>query len=104
MKNEVVKGFLVNSSETGRHIVTSFRTGKRYYVEPIGSGHSNWGDLDPATKKMTGSYGDKYTGSVTEKESVITPENGFKNICLVEGGSPYPMIEIMDAKYPDKLN
>jgi hypothetical protein len=98
----VIKNFLVNSEETGRHIVYSFRTGRKYYVEPIGNGRSDWGDIDPVTKKMTGSYGNKYTGSVTEKESLITEENGFKNIEFVQGGSPYHVIEQMDAKYPDK--
>ena len=80
----------------------SFRTGRKYYIEPIGNGHSAWGDFDPVTKKFTGNYGNKYTGSVTEKESVITEENGFKNIEFVERGSPYHVIEQMDAKYPDK--
>ena len=54
------------------------------------------------TKKFTGNYGNKYRGSVTEKESVITEENGFKNIQFVDRGSPYHVIEQMDAKYPDK--
>lgn len=97
---EVIKNFLVNSEETGRHIVTSLRTGRKYYIEPIGNGRSDWGDVDVVTKKVTGDYGDKYTGSVTEKESVIKEENGFINIQTIEGGSPYHLIEEMDAKYP----
>ena len=96
----IVKMFLVNSDETGKHIVYSQRTGKRYFIEVIGGGHSAWGDLDPVTKKYTGNYGSKFTGSVKPKESVITEENGFKNIEIIEGGSPYGCIEQMDAKYP----
>ena len=46
-------------------------TGRKYYVEPIG-GHSDWGDINPATKKVEGDYGEKYKGSVSEKESMIT--------------------------------
>lgn len=80
----------------------SIRTGRKYYVEPIGDARSNWGDIDPATKKTTGTYGKKYKGSVSEKESLITEENGFKNIQFVERGSPYGVIEAMDAEYPDK--
>lgn len=65
------KRFLTNTDETGRFIVKSLVTGKKYYVEPIGNGH-------PATKKVEGDYGQKYTGCVSEKESLITPENGFR--------------------------
>lgn len=101
MKTDVIKNFLVNSAETGKHIVYSIRTGKRYFVEPIGNGRSDWGDIDPATKTVTGSYGDKYTGSVTEKESVVTLENGFKTVTLA-GNSPYHTIDELDKQYPDK--
>lgn len=38
------------------------------------------GDVDSATKKMTGSYGDKYKGSIRKDESMITKENGFDKI------------------------
>lgn len=95
-----IKNFLVNSEETGRQIVTSLRTGKKYFIEVIGDGrHSGWGDTNTATKqveisKETG----KYTGSVTELESVITEENGFKNILTVKG-SPYSVIEGLDKQY-----
>ncbi len=100
--NEVIKNFLVNSEETGRHIVYSFRTGKKYYIEPIGDGRGgDWGSYNPASGNIEHKKGDgKYTGSVTEKESVIKEENGFFNIQYVERGSPYHVIEQMDAKYP----
>ncbi|MCK9575815.1 MAG: hypothetical protein WC979_00690 [Candidatus Pacearchaeota archaeon] len=100
MDSDPIKNFLVNSSETGKHIVFSIRTGKKYYVEPIGNGRSDWGDIDVATKTVTGDYGQKYTGSVLAKDSVITEENGFKNIQFVESGSPYHLIDEIDAKYP----
>lgn len=57
------KRFLTNTDETG----------KKYYIEPIGNGR-------PATKEVEGNYGQKYTGCVSEKESLITPENGFRLI------------------------
>ncbi len=60
------------------------------------------GDIDPATKTTTGSYGKKYKGSVSDKESVINEDNGFKNIQFVERGSPYDIVKKMDAQYPDK--
>lgn len=97
--NKIIKEFLVNSEETGKHIVTSLRTGRKYFVEPIGNGRSDWGDVDPATGKLTGSYGSKYTGSVTDEQSVITEENGFTNIVAIASGSPYGVIKQLDSKY-----
>ena len=101
--NDVIKNFLVDSDETGKHIVTSGRTRRRYYVEPIGNGRmADWGSYNPSTGDIENKKGaGKYTGSVTEKESVITEANGFTNIHFVENGSPYDVIAEMDSKYPD---
>ena len=61
MVNDFKKKFLFNRDETGRFIVKSIKTGKSYFVEAIdGEERTSWDDVDPATKKMTGSYGDKY--------------------------------------------
>jgi len=104
MKPGVLQKFLTNTDETGRFIVTSVRTGKRYFIEPIDNGNvrTEWGSIDPATKQLTNKKGhDKYKGAVTEKESLITEENGFSNIELLEPGtSPFAVIELRDAQYP----
>lgn len=79
----------------GRHFVTNLKTGKIYCIEPIiptEKYKAEWGDANPATGKIEGSYGEKYRAGVTEKESIISEENGFKNIAYVEG-SPYSYIE-----------
>ena len=100
------KQFLTNTDETGRFIVYSQRTGKTYAVEPIddGSVRPGWGSIDPATKQLVNKKGhDKYRGSVRPEESLITAENGFKNIRMLEPGmSPHAMIEFIDAQYPAK--
>jgi hypothetical protein len=45
-------------------------------------------------QKLTGSYGSKYKGSIDASESIITLENGFKNIIILgEGCSPINYIE-----------
>ena len=95
------KRFLKESDKTGRFIVKSKITGKKYFVEPLGNTHAaDWGDLDPATKKMTGSYGERYEGCVTEKESLITKENGFEKIELLDAGvSPLSVIDARDREY-----
>lgn len=96
--NKVKKDFLVNRDETGKEIIYYPETGKRYFIEYIGDGHSKWGDFDPVTKKFTGNYGSKYRGSVTPKESVITKENGFDEIH--EGkGSAHEHVNILHNKW-----
>ena len=103
MTPEFRKRFLENTSDTGRHIIYSYRTGKTYAVEPMGNPHTKWGDLNPATGKVEGSYGSKHRGSIDEKDSMITEENGFKNIVVHKPGqSPYAYIDEVDAQYPDK--
>jgi len=96
----VRREFLVNRDETGREVVFYPQTGKKYYVEFIEPRNfkSSWGDIDPATKKMTGSYGNKTKGAITPNESLITKENGFSEI--VEGkGSPYYNIDVLHNKW-----
>ena len=99
------KRFLKESDKTGRFIVKSKITGKKYFVEPLGNTHAaDWGDLDPATKKMTGSYGERYEGCVTEKESLITKENGSEKIELLDAGvSPLSVIDARDREYQKQM-
>lgn len=106
MDNDFKKKFLFNRDETGRFIVKSIKTGKSYFVEAIdGEERTSWGDVDPATKKMTGSYGDKYKGSIRKDESMITKENGFDKIhTLGVGESPLDYINRIDDEYFEKMN
>ena len=73
-------------SDTGRYYVVDQKTGRKFCVEPISGNNTSWGDIDPATKKLTGSYGKKHKGSIDLDESIITEENGFKNIVVLEVG------------------
>ena len=97
--------FLKDSDNTVRFIVKSKVTGKKYFVEVVGNTHSaDWGDLDPATKKMTGSYGERYEGCIAEKDSLITEENGFEKITtLPMGVSPFDEIERRDKEYEKSI-
>lgn len=81
-------------SESGRYYITDVKTGRKFCVEPIGSDHpADWGDIDPATKTVTGKYGQKHRGSIDEKDSIITEENNFKNIKNLKiGESPQDYI------------
>ena len=106
MDKEFTKRFLTNRDETGRFIVKSMKTGKSYFVEVIdGDERTNWGDVDPATKKMIGSYGDKYKGSIRKEESMITKENGFDKIhTLGVGEAPLDYINRIDDEYFEKMS
>lgn len=105
ISKELRSKFLTNTDETGRFIVVSQRTGRSYFVEPIMGAHTpEWGSIDPATGKLMHKKGDgKYTGGIKAAESLITPENGFEKIHLLDiGVSPLLAIDSLDAKYPDK--
>lgn len=84
----------------------SKRTGRRYFVEPVHNGHGReWGSIDPATGNLMHKKGDgKYTGAVSEKESMVTLENGFTKVHDLEPGmSPLAYIDHIDAQYPDAV-
>lgn len=103
LSEDFKKNFLINSEETGRFIVISLRTGTKFYVEVIGDGRGgDWGSENPATKEIEHKKGDgKYTGSVTEGESVITLQNGFSAEQIHYTGNSYSgLIEELDARYP----
>lgn len=108
MDPELRARFLTNTDETGRFIVTSQRTGKSYFVEPIDkmakTDWTSWGSIDPATGKLMNKPGfRKYAGAVQEKDSLVTKENGFSKIHDLEPGmSPLAYIDELDKKYPDK--
>lgn len=97
--------FLSGRDDTGRFIETSVRTGKRYYVEAIGDPHIDWGSVIPGTNDLAVKKGwKKNKGSIEPEESLITAENGFKKITMLEPGiSPHAYIDMLDAEYPDKV-
>ena len=80
-KKRLIKNNKINmSAENGRYYIQG-KNGKLWCVEPISGNRISWGDVDPATRTLQkGTYGDKYKGSIEEEESIITKENGYKNI------------------------
>lgn len=92
-------------SETGRYYVK--KDGRTFVVEPIdnseGKSRKKWGDVDPASGEIQGTYGNKYSGAIKEEDSIITPENNFKNIVdLPVGVSPDSYIEDLIARKQSK--
>ena len=100
--------FLTNTDASGRFIVKSQRTGRTYYVEPVGDPRIAWGSVDPSNTqpgaKLMHKKGDgKHRGSVDERDSLVKLENGFDKVHLLEPGtSPLHAIEVFDAQYPSK--
>ena len=79
MKN-LEKRFLINTENTGRFIVISKRTGRKYFVEAIGDPHIQWGSVDVSTGNMNTKKGWKrFRGSIDEHESLIN-ENEFEKV------------------------
>lgn len=106
MNDDFNKRFLTDTDETGRFISVSKRTGAKYYVEVIMTEHTRaWGSIDPATGDLMHKKGDgKYTGGIKDKESLITAENGFEKIHMLERGmSPHAWIDHLDAQKPDRV-
>ncbi len=98
--------FFRDRDDTGRYLIVSRRTGRRYAVEPIDNtpARVGWGDVNPATGDVEGDYGMKHRGSVKESESLVTEENGFLNVVTLEAGeSPEAYVERVDAGYPDAV-
>lgn len=82
---------------------------KTFYVEVIEDHPDNldrvqWGDVNPATKKLeTGDYGKKNAAGINMSESIITKENGFKDVSfLPPGTSPMGYIELLEKQHIQK--
>lgn len=72
------------------------KTGRKFCVEPLieDGERKTWGDVNPATKEIEGHYGKKHIGAIHREDSIITEENGFKNIIeLPPGVSPDDYIQ-----------
>lgn len=97
--------FLKNRDETGRLIVRMLDgTNKQYFVEFVEPRNHriSWGDVNPATKTVEGSYGDKYTGAIKAEQSLITVENGFSKESaetIYEGASFMSTIDMLHTKW-----
>jgi len=93
--------FLVNTEDTGRFIVISKRTGRKYFVEAIGDPHIQWGSVDAASGKLNTKKGWKrFRGSIDKEDSLITKDSFDKIHSLTPGESPLVYIDKLDAKYP----
>jgi cell division protein YceG involved in septum cleavage len=99
--------FLKNRDETGRLIVRMLDgTNKQYYVEfiePRGGVRTDWGSYNPSTGEIENKKGaGKFNGGVSEKDSIITVENGFSKESaetIYEGASFMSTIDTLHTKW-----
>lgn len=60
----------MKKENSGRYYIVDIKSGRKFCVEPIGKPRTDFGD----------SITNKCNGSITEKESIVTEDNGFVNI------------------------
>ena len=79
------------------------KSGRKFMVEEWGSPHTNWGNIDPATKKLE-KVCVKESDEINENNTRITKENGFKNICfLAPGTSALGYIDALDHSGVERI-
>lgn len=88
--------------ESGRYWVI-MKSGRKFLVEEYGEDYNQWGDLDPATKKLI-KVAVKPIEEIDETNTLITKENGFKNICFLSPGtSPLGYIDLLDDSGVERI-
>jgi len=66
-------------------------------VEEIGDPHVSWGNVIPGSNRIESVYA-RMDSVIEEKDSLITKENGFKNIVMLNPGtSPLGYIDAIDS-------
>lgn len=88
--------------ESARYTVV-MRSGRKFMVEEWGTNHTQWGDIDPATKKLH-KVKVKDVEVINESNTMITKENGFKNICfLAPGTSAIGYVDLLDSSGVERI-
>ena len=79
------------------------KSGRKFMVEEIGDPHVSWGNVIPGSNKVESVYA-KMDDVITEADSQITKDNGFKNICYLEKGtSPLGYIDLLDSSGVERI-
>jgi hypothetical protein len=88
--------------ESGRYFVY-MKSGRKFCIEEWGTNHTQWGDIDPATKKLH-KVRVKDVEVIDEDNTIITKENGFKNICFLSPGtSPLGYVDALDSSGVERI-
>lgn len=80
------------------------QSGRKFCVEPYGTSHTDWGNYNPATRKIEKVTAKDADEVIDESNTQITLENGYKNICILEPGmSPIGFIEMLDRSGLERI-
>ena len=73
------------------------KSGRKFCVEEFGVSHTDWGNYNPATKKIE-KVTSKNNDVIDETNTIITKDNGYKNICMLSPGtSPLAYLDALDS-------
>ena len=79
-----------------RRYYVFMKSGRKFCVEEYGKTYTDWGNYNPATKKIE-KVASKSSEIIDEHNTKITKENGYRNICMLETGtSPMAFIQALD--------
>ncbi len=79
------------------------QSGRKFMVEEWCSNYVQWGDIDPATKKLH-KVKVRDVEVIDENNTLITKENGFKNICFLSPGtSALGYIDLLDSSGVERI-
>ncbi|MES2775336.1 MAG: hypothetical protein V4722_14195 [Bacteroidota bacterium] len=87
---------------TGRYWVI-MKSGRKFMVEEWADNYVQWGDIDPATKKLH-KVVVKDAELINESNTRITKENGFKNIAFLSPGtSALGILDVLDKSGVERI-
>jgi len=79
-----------------------FTSGRKFIMEEYGNSYSNWGNINPSTKKLE-KVTSKHQEVIDESNTQITPDK-FKNICFLSPGtSPLGYLDILDSSGVERI-
>lgn len=88
--------------ESGRYWVI-MKSGRKFLVEEWGSNYTQWGNYNPATKKLE-KIKVKDIEEINYSNTLITKENGFKTIAMLSPGtSPLGYIDALDSSGLERI-
>lgn len=88
---------------SNRRYMVYMKSGRKFMVEEYGHAHTDWGNYNPATKKIE-TVKSKVDEIIDESNTQITKENGFKGIVMLDKGvSPLGYIDALDRSGLDRF-
>lgn len=80
------------------------KSGRKFCVEAIGDVYTDWGNVTFGEKKGLEKVSSKGTNTLQAEDSIISKENGYKNIAwLAPGTSPFGYIDALDSSGIERI-